>query len=209
VIGVLLLVLGMFEGCFGYSLPDDLLSGTGIRATLPGITLALVGGAFLDGAIGIAVLIGALITYPWLERRLSGDLAHHNLVQRPRDVPVRTSIGMMALAFYGVLTLSSFNDIIALQFALSLNATTWAGRIGLLLAPPLAYAITYRGCLALQRSDREVLEHGVETGIITRSPGGTYLEIHQPLAPSRGNGHAPALTYQGDPGQAADGQVRA
>jgi ubiquinol-cytochrome c reductase cytochrome b subunit len=43
---------------------------------------------------------------------------------------------MMALALYGVLTLSSFNDIIALQFDISLNATTWAGRIGLLLAPP-------------------------------------------------------------------------
>ncbi|MGW3963974.1 hypothetical protein ACWED2_29460 [Amycolatopsis sp. NPDC005003] len=38
---------------------------------------------------------------PWIERRLSGDTAHHNLVQRPRDVPVRTGIGMMALALYG------------------------------------------------------------------------------------------------------------
>ena len=34
VIGSLLLILAMFEGFFGYSLPDDLLSGTGIRAAL-------------------------------------------------------------------------------------------------------------------------------------------------------------------------------
>ncbi|MEV6624409.1 cytochrome bc complex cytochrome b subunit [Amycolatopsis sp. NPDC051106] len=334
VIGALLLILGMFEGFFGYSLPDDLLSGTGIRATLsgivlslpvvgtwihwalfggefpgdviiprlytihilllPGIMLALVGvhlalvwyqkhtqfpgvrrketnvvgvrilpvfalkgGAFFAlvtgilalmsglfqinpvwkfgpydpskvsagsqpdwymgwadgllrvyppwelflgnhtvpqpffaGVVGMTLLLGALISYPWLERRLSGDTAHHNLLQRPRDVPVRTGIGMMALAFYGVLTLSSFNDIIALQFDISLNATTWAGRIGLLLAPPVAYLITYRVCLALQRSDREVLGHGIETGIITRTPDGTYLEIHQPL-------DGKALTYQG------------
>jgi ubiquinol-cytochrome c reductase cytochrome b subunit len=99
---------------------------------------------------------------------------------------------MMALTFYLVLTLSSFNDIIALQFDISLNATTWAGRIGLLVAPPVAYLITYRVCLALQRSDREVLEHGVETGIITRTPAGTYLEVHQPL-------DGKALTYQGAP----------
>ncbi|MEV7043415.1 cytochrome bc complex cytochrome b subunit [Amycolatopsis sp. NPDC051061] len=334
VIGSLLLILGLFEGFFGYSLPDDLLSGTGIRATLsgivlslpvvgtwlhwalfggefpgdviiprlytihilllPGIMLALVGahlalvwyqkhtqfpgvrrketnvvgvrilpvfalkgGAFFAlvtgllalmsglfqinpvwmfgpydpskvsagsqpdwymgfadgllrvyppwelflgnhtvpqpffaGVLGMTVLFGALIAYPWIERRLSGDIAHHNLVQRPRDVPVRTSIGMMALALYGVLTLSSFNDIIALQFDISLNATTWAGRIGLLVAPPVAYLITYRVCLALQRSDREVLEHGIETGIITRAPDGTYLEIHQPL-------DGKALAYQG------------
>ena len=33
IIGVLLLVLGMAEGFLGYSLPDDLLSGTGLRAS--------------------------------------------------------------------------------------------------------------------------------------------------------------------------------
>ena len=36
VIGSLLLILAMFEGFFGYSLPDDLLSGTGLRAALLG-----------------------------------------------------------------------------------------------------------------------------------------------------------------------------
>ena len=40
-IGALLLILAMFEGFFGYSLPDDLLSGTGIRAALSSITLGL------------------------------------------------------------------------------------------------------------------------------------------------------------------------
>ncbi|AEK45182.1 ubiquinol-cytochrome C reductase cytochrome b subunit [Amycolatopsis mediterranei S699] len=147
---------------------------------------------FFAGVLGMTVLFTALFACPWIERRLSGDTAHHNLGQRPRDVPVRTRIGMMALALYGVLALSSFNDIIALQFDISLNATTWAGRIGLLLAPPVAYLITYRVCLALQRSDREVLDHGIETGIITRSPAGTYLEIHQPL-------DGKARTYQGAP----------
>lgn len=33
-IGSLLLILAMFEGYFGYSLPDDLLSGLGLRAAL-------------------------------------------------------------------------------------------------------------------------------------------------------------------------------
>jgi ubiquinol-cytochrome c reductase cytochrome b subunit len=41
VIGVLLFILAMFEGFFGYSLPDDLLSGTGVRAALSSITLGL------------------------------------------------------------------------------------------------------------------------------------------------------------------------
>src|SRR6202046_5318987 len=37
VIGSLLLILAMFEGYFGYSLPDDLLSGIGLRCALSSI----------------------------------------------------------------------------------------------------------------------------------------------------------------------------
>ena len=41
VIGSLLLILAMFEGYFGYSLPDDLLSGIGLRAALSSITMGM------------------------------------------------------------------------------------------------------------------------------------------------------------------------
>src|SRR5438067_10290711 len=52
VIGSLLLILSMFEGLFGYSLPDDLLSGIGVRATLSSITLGLpVMGTWLHWAL--------------------------------------------------------------------------------------------------------------------------------------------------------------
>src|SRR5437763_280983 len=52
VLGAVLLILGAFEGLFGYSLPDDLLSGTGIRATLSGITLSVpVLGTWLHWAL--------------------------------------------------------------------------------------------------------------------------------------------------------------
>ena len=73
------------------------------------------------------------------------------------------------------------NDIIALKFHISLNATTWIGRIGMVVLPPIVYFITYRWCVGLQRSDRAVLEHGIETGIIKRLPHGAYVELHQPL----------------------------
>jgi quinol---cytochrome-c reductase cytochrome b subunit len=340
VIGSLLLILAMFEGFFGYSLPDDLLSGTGVRAALssitlgipvigtwlhwalfggdfpgdiiiprlyaihilllPGIMLALIGihlamvwfqkhtqlpgpgrtetnvvgvrvmpvfavksGAFFamttgilglmggllqinpiwqlgpykpsqvsagsqpdfylmwtDGlirlwpawelyigdytvpaAVAVALLMGVvfalLIVYPWIEKRLTGDDAHHNLLQRPRDAPVRTAVGAMAIALYIVLTFSAMNDIIAYKFHVSLNATTWIGRIGMVVLPAIVYFITYRWCIALQRSDRAVLEHGVETGIIKRLPHGAYVELHQPLGPIDNDGHPIPLAYQG------------
>lgn len=340
VIGSLLLILAMFEGFFGYSLPDDLLSGTGIRAALsgitmgipvvgtwmhwalfggdfpgeiliprlyalhilliPGIILALIGvhlalvwfqkhtqfpgpgrtetnvvgvrvmpvfavksGAFFavtvgilglmggllqinpvwvlgpykpsqvsagsqpdfymmwtDGlirlwpawefypfghtipqgvwvAVGMGLIFGLLAMYPFIEKKLSGDDAHHNLLQRPRDAPTRTAVGAAAIAFYIVLTFACMNDIIALKFHISLNATTWIGRIGMVVLPAIVYFVAYRWAVSLQRSDRAVLEHGIETGIIKRLPHGAYVELHQPLGPVDEHGHAIPLEYQG------------
>ncbi|MGB3521715.1 cytochrome b [Mycobacterium sp. SMC-14] len=342
VIGSLLLILAMFEGYFGYSLPDDLLSGIGLRAALssitlgmpvigtwlhwalfggdfpgtiliprlyalhilliPGIILALIGvhmalvwfqkhtqfpgpgrtetnvvgvrvlpvfaiksGAFfamitgilglmggllqinaiwnlgpyrpsqvsagsqpdfymmwteglarlwpawefyfwghtVPGPVGVALIMGGvfglLMVYPFLEKKFTGDYAHHNLLQRPRDAPVRTAIGAMAISFYMVLTLAAMNDIIAWKFHISLNATTWIGRIGMVVLPPLVFFVTYRWCIGLQRSDRDVLEHGIETGIIKRLPHGAYIELHQPLGPVDDHGHPIPLEYAGAP----------
>ncbi len=340
IIGSLLLILAMFEGYFGYSLPDDLLSGIGLRAALssitlsipvigtwmhwalfggdfpgeiiiprmyalhilliPGIILALIGihlamvwfqkhtqfpgpgrteknvvgvrvmpvfavksGAFFAMVLGILGIMGGvlqinpiwqlgpykpsqvsagsqpdfymmwteglarifppwelyfwhhtvpaafwvalvmglvfflLIAYPFLEKKFTGDDAHHNLLQRPRDAPTRTAVGAMAIALYMVWTLAAMNDIIALKFHISLNATTWIGRIGSLVLPPLVFFIAYRWAVSLQRSDRAVLEHGIETGIIKRLPHGAYVELHQPLGPVDDHGHPIPLEYQG------------
>jgi ubiquinol-cytochrome c reductase cytochrome b subunit len=152
---------------------------------------------FFPFVLGMGLIFTVALAYPLLERKLSGDTAHHNLLQRPRDVPVRTSLGAMAITFFVVLLLSGMNDIIAFEFDLSLNLMVWLGRIGLLVAPPIAYYVTYRVCLSLQHADREVLEHGIETGIIKRLPHGEFVEVHQPLGPADERGHPEPLPYQG------------
>ncbi len=105
----------------------------------------------------------------------------------------------MALTFYLVLFLSGGNDIIAKAFDISLNAMTWGGRIAAARrcrrSPTCS---TYRICLGLQRHDREVLEHGIETGIIKVLPTGEFIEVHQPLGPVDEHGHG-TLTYAGAP----------
>jgi ubiquinol-cytochrome c reductase cytochrome b subunit len=155
--------------------------------------------AFWASPFFLPLVYGLAAVYPAIERRFTKDNAIHNLLQRPRDAPVRTSLGAMAITFYFWLLLLGGNDIIALFFNISLNATTWAGRIGLLVLPPLAYFVTYRICLGLQRGDRAVLEHGIETGIIRRLPHGEFIEVHQPLAGTDAHGHPVALQYQGAP----------
>jgi ubiquinol-cytochrome c reductase cytochrome b subunit len=144
------------------------------------------------------VLFTLLALYPRIERRLTGDTANHHLLQRPRDVPMRTSLGVMAIAFYVVLVLAGASDVIADTFDISLNAMIWAGRIGCIVLPPIAYLVTYRICLGLQMHDREVLEHGIETGVIRRLPHGEFIELHQPLGAVDVHGHG-ALQYGGAP----------
>ncbi|GEL17155.1 cytochrome bc1 complex cytochrome b subunit [Pseudonocardia asaccharolytica] len=156
-------------------------------------------GAFLATAAFLPLLFVLAAVYPAVERKFTQDNALHNLLQRPRDAPVRTALGVMAISFYAVLVLSGINDWIAYFFHVSLNATTWAGRIGALLVPPIAYWVTYRICLGLQRHDRAVLEHGIETGIIRRLPHGAFIEVHQPLAGVDSHGHPIPLEYQGAP----------
>jgi ubiquinol-cytochrome c reductase cytochrome b subunit len=157
----------------------------------------LIPASFWPTIVIPGIMFGLAFAYPAIERKLTKDNAFHNLLQRPRDVPVRTGLGMMAISFMFVLLLSGGNDVIAYTFDISLNATTWAGRIGLLLLPPISYYVTYRICLGLQRADRAILEHGIETGIIKRLPHGEFIEIHQPLGGVDTHGHPIPLEYQG------------
>jgi ubiquinol-cytochrome c reductase cytochrome b subunit len=165
-----------FRG-FGHTIPFMILLPT---VVLPGVLFTL------------------LALYPFVEQKLTGDRGFHNLLQRPRDVPVRTALGAMGLSFYVWLWLIGGNDLWSKAYSISLNATTWIGRIGLVIVPPLVYWVTYRICLGLQQHDREVLEHGVETGIIQRLPHGEFIEVHQPLGTVDEHGHG-SLEYAGAP----------
>ena len=185
------------------SQPDIYMLWTdGVARVMPAWEL-YIGNYTIPGAFWVAMLCGVmvvlLVTYPFIEQKITGDTAHHNLLQRPRDVPVRTSLGIMGITFFFLVTLSGGNDLFAYHFQVSLNAMTWVGRIGLIVLPPLAYFITYRICVGLQRSDREVLEHGIETGVIKLLPNGAFIEVHQPLGPVDEHGHPIPLPYAGAP----------
>ena len=51
----------------------------------------------------------------------------------------------------------------------------------LVIGPIIAYFVTKRICIALQKKDREIALHGYESGRIVRLPGGEYIEVHQPV----------------------------
>ena len=110
------------------------------------------------------ILFTALVLYPFIESWVTGDKREHHILDRPRNAPTRTAFGVMAITFYGIAVINGANDLAATHFDLSINPITWFARIGLFVLPPLAYIVTKRICLGLQRRDREKLLHGRETG---------------------------------------------
>ena len=117
------------------------------------------------------IFTGAAL-WPFLEQWITGDRREHHVNDRPRNAATRTAIGMAAVTFWGVLWLEGANDIIADQLQIPLFTLTWIARFAVILGPIIAYWVTKRICLGLQRKDAHLLEHGVETGIIRQLPNG-------------------------------------
>jgi ubiquinol-cytochrome c reductase cytochrome b subunit len=159
----------------------------------------MVPAVFFPSILAATLFMILVIVYPFIEKAFTKDNVVHNLLQRPRDVPVRTALGAAFLAFYILNLINGANDLFALKLDISLNVMTWIGRIGSIILPVVTYVVTYRLCLGLQHSDRAVLEHGVETGILKRLPNGQFIEVHQPLGPVDSHGHPVPLAYQGAP----------
>jgi len=155
---------------------------------MPGFTEISAFGYTLSLNIAVPTLIlpGILtnlaILYPWIESWASGDKREHHLLDRPRNVPTRTGLGMMALTTYLLLWMSGGNDIIATHLRLSINDITYTLRALIFILPPLVYLITKRICLGLQRKDREKVLHGRETGRVFRTEDGEVFELHAPLS---------------------------
>jgi ubiquinol-cytochrome c reductase cytochrome b subunit len=159
----------------------------------------MIPAVFFPSILAATILMIIVIAYPFIEKAFTKDDAVHNILQRPRDVPVRTALGVAFITFYLVNLINGANDLFAFKLDISLNVMTWAGRVLSIIGPVIAYVVTYRLCLGLQHADRAVLEHGVETGILRRLPNGEFIEIHQPLGPVDDHGHPVPLAYQGAP----------
>ena len=104
-------------------------------------------------------------------------------------MPLRTAIGAMAIAFYMVLTLAAMNDIIALKFHISLNATTWIGRIGMVVLPAIVYYITYRWCVGCSAATGRCSSTASRPASSSGCRTAPTSSLHQPLGPVDEHGH--------------------
>jgi ubiquinol-cytochrome c reductase cytochrome b subunit len=139
---------------------------------------------FLPIIVLPGVMFTILLLLPFIEEFITGDKRDHHLLQRPRNAPTRTGVMVALMTFIGLLWAAGGNDIIALKFHLNLNYITYFIRVMVFVGPVVAFLITRRWCISLQRADQDRLLHGYESGVIMRSPEGAYAEKHLPISRS-------------------------
>ncbi|MCF3962706.1 cytochrome bc1 complex cytochrome b subunit [Streptomyces fuscigenes] len=184
---------------YGPYRPDQVSAGSqpdwymgvadGLLRVMPGWEVVLGGHTLaLDNLLPLLagmVFFLALGAYPFVEAWVTRDNGAHRLLDRPRNRPVRTALGAAWLSVYAVALAGAANDVIATHFHVSVNAVTWAVRIGLFAVPAVVYSVAKRTALGLQLRDRDLVLHGRETGLIKRLPHGEYVEVHERLSPER------------------------
>ena len=114
----------------------------------------LVPNPFWGGALFPLVVFGAILIWPWLERRVTGDRAAHNALDRPRDAPWRTAIGAGFLAWVFLIFFAGAADRVYVFLGISYVSQIWAFRGLVFVAPILVMLATRKVCLALQRAER-------------------------------------------------------
>src|SRR5207253_3193628 len=93
---------------------------------------------------GVTFLL--LYLWPFLEARVTRDYLEHNLLDSPRERPVRSAIGVGVLTFYIVLVVAGAQDIIAQKLGVGVPSVTLSLR-GLLVGLPVITAfLTWKIC---------------------------------------------------------------
>jgi ubiquinol-cytochrome c reductase cytochrome b subunit len=151
-----------------------------VWTVFPGGTNTLPLGVLIP-MVPAAVLILTMIIWPWLEKWVTKDNREHHILDRPRNAPTRTGIGVAGVIWYCTMWAAASSDLIATHFGVSLNDVTYWLRGIFVLGPFIGFIITKRICLALQRKDREIVLHGREAGVIEMTPDGEFRERHERL----------------------------
>jgi quinol---cytochrome-c reductase cytochrome b subunit len=114
----------------------------------------LVPNPFWGGAAFPLVVFGFLYLWPWIERKVTGDTAYHNLLERPRDNPMRTAIGVGMVAWVVVVFIAGSSDRVDVWLNLSYARQIDVYRVLVFVLPLVAAAIAFRVCEELRATER-------------------------------------------------------
>ncbi|HEX4540023.1 MAG TPA: ubiquinol-cytochrome c reductase cytochrome b subunit [Acidimicrobiales bacterium] len=143
----------------------------------------LISAPFYPAVILPGLTFGILYAWPFIEARFRPEdkTQEHHLLDRPRDRPVRTGLGVGVLTFYVMLFFASSTDVLANTLKVSLNGVLWTFRIGTPTIPIVVGLATYQICKELSRAPSAGLRK--RSNVVVRSPDGGYTTVPADIHP--------------------------
>jgi ubiquinol-cytochrome c reductase cytochrome b subunit len=131
----------------------------GALRLVPGFDLTighytLVPNPFWGGVLFPGLVFGVLFLWPWLERKVTGDDAFHNLLERPRDNPWRTAVGVAIVTWVFLIFVSGSADRVDVLFGIDYATQIWVYRVAIWVVPLAALFVTKRVCDELVAGER-------------------------------------------------------
>jgi ubiquinol-cytochrome c reductase cytochrome b subunit len=128
----------------------------------------IVPNAFFGGALFPLIVFALLYLWPAIERRITGDHARHELLDRPRDRPWRTATIAAFFSWVAIVFLAGSQDQVALHFHISYVGLVWFFRIASIVVPVIVFYVTRRVARELKETEAHPLRGW--TGSVVREP---------------------------------------
>ena len=109
---------------------------------------------FWGGAAFPLVVFGFLYCWPAIERKFTGDYAFHNLLERPRDNPMRTAVGIGMATWVLLVFIAGSSDRVYVWLNVSYTSQIDVYRVLVFVIPLLAAAIAHRVCEELVAGEK-------------------------------------------------------
>jgi ubiquinol-cytochrome c reductase cytochrome b subunit len=134
----------------------------------------IVPNPFFGGVLFPSVVFALLYALPWLDRRLiSRDYRRHDLLERPRENPLRTALAASVFAGVAVVFAAGSVDRLFFQFGFGYEGAIWFFRGAFFVVPAITFALTKRVCDELARERTHPLR-AWEGQIVARNERGGF-----------------------------------
>jgi ubiquinol-cytochrome c reductase cytochrome b subunit len=121
----------------------------------------LIPNPFWGGALFPMLVFAFLFAWPSIERWRTGDRDHHNLLDRPQDMPWRTAVGAAVFSFVTIVFLAGAMDRVAVSVGVPYTWQIWIFRAALLVVPVTVFVVARRICSELGEREWSEVEPSV------------------------------------------------
>jgi ubiquinol-cytochrome c reductase cytochrome b subunit len=143
----------------------------------------LVPNPFFGGALFPTLVFALLYALPWLDRRfISRDYRRHDLLDHPRENPLRTALAAAVLADVALVFSAGSADRLFFQFGFSYEGAIWFFRGAFFVVPVVVFWLVKRVCVELRAGHAKPLRGWSGTVLARNARGG--FQPADPLAQS-------------------------